>query len=129
MQHPTSLDALPYWEGLQSGRLLVQRCAACGMHRHYPRPMCPACHSFEVQWVQTSGNATVHSWTVVHQSALPAFSGEVPYTLLTVDLPEGVRLLGQLQGESEGKLRIGAPVQALVSAGPDGVCRLMFRLV
>lgn len=128
MQPLVSLDAEPYWEGLRSGRLLVQRCAICGAHRHYPRPMCPACHSFEVQWEPVAGDGTVHSWTVVHRSALAGFAEAVPFTLVTVDLPESVRMLGLLIDAGSGALRIGATVHAAVQAGPAGVFQPVFRL-
>ena len=98
MQPMMSIEAQPYWDGLQAGQLRVQRCGSCGQLRHYPRPMCPACQSFEVDWVVLAGHGTVHSWTRPHQSALPGFADQVPYTLVTVDMAEGVRLLGRLLG-------------------------------
>ena len=134
LQAIQSLDAQAYWDGLngegaealQGSRLLVQRCRACGKHRHYPRPLCPACHSFKVDWVPPSGIGQVHSWTVVHQSALPAYAERVPFTLLTVDLPEGVRLLGRLVDDPAG-LAVGRPVRVAVERGPDGAPQPVFH--
>ena len=117
LQPMPSLDALPYWAGLQAGRLLIQRCRACGQHRHYPRPMCPACQSFELDWVPISGRGAVHSWTVVHQSALPGLADQLPFTLVTIDLPEGVRLLARMPGDAGACLQAGAAIQ--VTAGTD----------
>ena len=57
-----SLDAQPYWDGLQAGRLLIHCCAACGRWRHYPRPLCPACQSPDHDWLPVSATGTVHSW-------------------------------------------------------------------
>lgn len=134
LQALQSLDAQPYWDGLAetsadgqpAGRLLVQRCRSCGKHRHYPRPLCPACHSFKVDWVPPSGVGQVHSWTTVHRSALPAYAGHEPFTLLTVDLPEGVRLMGRLVDPAEG-LAPGRPVRVAVERGPDGVPQPVFH--
>lgn len=132
MQSP---DAQPYWAGLKGdgehrGQLLVQRCRACGKHRHYPRPLCPACHAFEVDWVPVSSTGTVYSWTVVHQSALPAYANQVPYTLLTVDMPEGVRLLGRWVDAGDGHdLATGLAVRVAVETGPDGTPQPVFRRV
>jgi uncharacterized OB-fold protein len=123
----TTADAQPYWDGLQSGRLLLQRCAGCGTFRHYPRPMCPACHAMEVDWVEVDGQGTVHSWTVPHRSALPAFAAVQPFTLLTVDLPQGVRLLGMLRGSDQG-LAIGAAVRMAIEAVPGGALQPVFTL-
>jgi uncharacterized OB-fold protein len=102
-----TVDSRPYWEGLANGRLLLQRCADCGRVRHYPRPLCDSCHSFAADWIQASGRATVHSWTVAHHPYHPAFRGELPYTLVTADLPEGVRLLAQLRDAGPDTLRLG----------------------
>ena len=35
-----SLESAPYWEAMNQGRLVLQRCAACGSLRHYPRSVC-----------------------------------------------------------------------------------------
>ena len=34
-----------FWDAVARGELAVQRCAACGLLRHYPQPLCPACHA------------------------------------------------------------------------------------
>jgi uncharacterized protein len=105
-----SPETQPYWDGLREGRLRLQKCADCGKVRHYPRPMCDACWSMSVDWVDASGHGTVHSWTITHYAFHPGFKGELPYTLLTVDLPEGVRMNAQARGIDPSRLRIGLPV-------------------
>ena len=47
---------------------------------------------------------------VVHRAFDPAFASEVPYTILTVDLDEGARVVGRLIGAREG-LRADARVR------------------
>jgi len=84
-------DTAPYWEGLRQGKLRLQACGDCGKVRHYPRPVCPHCHSMAVKWVDSKGTGKVHSWTVAHHAFHPGFKGEMPYTLVTVDLDDGVR--------------------------------------
>ena len=124
-----TLDAQPYWDGLQAGRLLIQRCSGCSRFRHYPRPMCPACQSLDHDWVPVQGAGTVHSWTVLHQSALPGLAGLLPLTLLTVDLPEGVRLLGRLQTGARTEVVAGAAVQVSVVLDAAGDPQLQFDWV
>ena len=48
-------DTQPYWDGLKAGTLRLQRCAACGKVRHYPRPVCEACWSMDCDWIDASG--------------------------------------------------------------------------
>jgi hypothetical protein len=91
--------------------------------------MCPACQSFDLDWVTLAGHGTVHSWTRPHQSALPGFADQVPFTLVTVDMAEGVRLLGRLLDSDLAALHIGAAVVASVAQAPSGQPQPVFRLV
>jgi len=104
-------DTKPFWDALNEGRLVIQQCAACGMLRHYPRPVCPACYSMEVQWHQVSGRGVIHSWTVAHHPFHPGFKAELPYVLATVDLEEGVRMVAQLRDVALDAVTVGLPVQ------------------
>ena len=97
-------ESRPYWQGLAEGRLMLQRCADYGRVRHYPRPLCDACHSFATDWVEASGAATLHSWTVAHHPYHPAFRGELPYVLATAELAEGVRMVAQLRDAATPRL-------------------------
>lgn len=108
--HPTPASQ-PYWDGAAEGRLLLQRCTGCGALRHYPQPVCPRCCALGVETVAASGRGTVHSWTVAHHAFHPAFKGDLPYTLLIVDLVEGPRAMGRLDPASRASLRLGLPVQ------------------
>lgn len=110
LPHP-SADTQPYWDGLNAGKLLLQCCGDCGKVRHYPRPVCDACWSMAVRWVEASGRGTVHSWTVTHHAFHPGFKAELPYTLVTVDLAEGVRVNARLRGMEANELRPGLPVR------------------
>lgn len=97
---PPSDLSRPYWEAAAKGQLLLQSCAACGALRHYPRLLCDQCYSDEVVWKEASRRGTVHSWTVAHHAFHPAFAGDLPYTIVTIDLEEGLRALGRWQGET-----------------------------
>lgn len=123
---PTS-DTQSYWDGLQEGRLRLQRCADCGKLRHYPRPVCDACFSMRADWVDASGRGTVHSWTVTHHAFHPGFKAALPFTLVTVDLHEGVRMNAQLRGAEATELRIGLPVQVRFEHGSDDLTLPVFE--
>lgn len=123
-----SPESRPYWEGLAQRRLMLQRCAGCGRIRHYPQPMCPACHSLATGWIEASGEATVHSWTVAHHPFHPAFRAELPYVLVTAALPEGVRLLAQLRGAGADALRPGLPLKVDFEDNGEGLTLPVLRL-
>lgn len=111
---PPTADTQPFWDGLAAGKFLLQRCTACGTIRHYPRPVCSTCFSMAHDWVAASGTATVHSWTVTHHAFHPAFKAALPIALVTVDLPEGVRVIAPLPDMDPARLRIGLKLRLVV---------------
>lgn len=120
-------DTQPYWDGLRQGRLVLQRCADCGKVRHYPRPVCDACWSMNTGWIEASGQGTVHSWTVTHYAFHPGYKGGLPYLLLTVDLPEGVRMNAQARGIDVASLSVGMPVRIAYDAVTDELTLPVFE--
>jgi uncharacterized OB-fold protein len=120
-------ETQPYWDGLNQRRLRLQRCADCGKVRHYPRPVCDACWSMSVEWIDASGHGSVHSWTVTHYAFHPGFKGELPYVLLTVDLREGVRMNAQARGIGTASLRVGLPVVVGFESAKEGLTLPVFE--
>ena len=108
-----------YWAGAAKGKLILQRCRNCGRIRHYPRPLCDACYSFDVEEVASPGLGAVYSWTVTHHAFAPSVVGELPYVLVTADLDEGVRVLGRMS--LDVPLRIGLRVRANFGSAVDGI--------
>jgi uncharacterized protein len=107
---PTS-DSHEFWAGCHEGRLLLRRCLACEQVYYYPRLACPRCSARDQEWIEASGRGRVHSHTTVFTSFYgPDWEGDLPYTVLLVDLEEGPRMLSRLVGDDEG-LRSGAPVR------------------
>lgn len=84
-------DTKPYWDGNKEGVLRIQRCADCERHYFYPRPVCPHCSSTAVGWVDTTGNAHLHSY-VINARPLPGAERFSPVIAL-VRLEEGPVLL------------------------------------
>lgn len=121
-------ESQPYWDGLREHRLRLQRCRACGTLRHYPRPLCAACHTFEHDWVEASGRGVVHSWTVSHHAFHPAFRADTPYVTVTVDLEEGVRAQGPLRDADAAALAPGVPVEVCFEDVDDALTLPAFRL-
>lgn len=98
----------PYWEGLRSGELRVQRCTGCRTWLWGPRRMCPECNGFELGWESVPAAGTVYTWCRTHHPYMEEFAELAPYTTVVVELPQagGVRLLGLLTGDVQD-VRIG----------------------
>ncbi len=114
--------ARPYWEAAAQGKLVLQSCSACGKVRHYPRLLCDSCYSDAVTWIPSPAIGKIHSWTVAHHAFHPAFAVELPYTLVTVDLDEGVQALGRWRASlADPAMVIGLGVQGTFEAREGGV--------
>ncbi|MFN8036708.1 MAG: Zn-ribbon domain-containing OB-fold protein [Acidimicrobiia bacterium] len=105
------LESRPYWDAARDGRLLIQRCDACGEAIFYPRPFCPRCWSDRVQWIEASGRATLYTYSIVHRNDLPPFPERVPYVTAVVDLEEGPRMLTNVVDCAFDDLRIGMALE------------------
>jgi len=101
-------DEAFFWEGVDRGQLLAQKCGDCGGLRHPPVPMCPACQSLSWTAQALSGRGRVHGWIV---SKHPSRPDESPRTVVLVDLEEGIRLVSNLEGAAH--IEIGAPVEVV----------------
>jgi uncharacterized protein len=88
----------PFWQACAEGRLIVQRCTACGAHQFYPRPFCLACESTTLGWVECQGTGTIYSLTTMRLPVDPQLPP--PYLLALVDLDEGPRLLTNIEAET-----------------------------
>lgn len=93
--------AAPYWQGLVQGRLLVQRCPACGTWQFGPEWLCHHCLRFDPDWVDVAPRGRLHSVTRVWHPVHPALAGHGPYLVCVVELPVagGIRMVGNLLGD------------------------------
>ena len=84
---PTDEDR-PYWEGAREHKLVLQRCAKCGLYSAQPRIICPVCHSDEFEWSEVSGRGKIHSYSIVWQTTARGFQDEVPYVVCMAQIDE-----------------------------------------
>lgn len=117
----------PFWEACARHELLLQRCAACKTFRHPPRPACPSCTSFDVEWVPASGRARVWSWVIAHPPVLPAFAEKAPYNVVVVELEEGVRMIGNLLDVANDEIAEGMDVVVAWDDVEDDVALAAWR--
>ncbi|MHB8694805.1 MAG: Zn-ribbon domain-containing OB-fold protein [Solirubrobacteraceae bacterium] len=88
----------PFWDGLERGRLMIQRCPACATWIWGPQWNCPECHRFSPDWTEVQPHGRVFTWTRTWQNFTPEFAELTPYVTVVVELPQagGRRLLGLL---------------------------------
>ncbi len=122
-----TMDSQPFWDAVKAHRLILQKCANCGIVRHYPRPLCDTCYSMDVEWIEASGKGKVYSWVVAHHPFHAGFKGDIPYIMVTVELDEGVRMVSQLQGVDKEAIRLGMPVEVTFEDVAPEITLPMFR--
>jgi uncharacterized OB-fold protein len=97
-----------FWEAGREGRLMLQRCADCGLPRHPPAPMCARCQSVAVEDFEGSGRAEVADWV---RSTHPARREDAGCIVARLNLPEGVWMVTILEGIAPEAVRQGLPVE------------------
>ena len=104
-----TLDNEFFWTGVAEGRLLIQRCDACGVERHPPSPRCPACLSPKWTAQPLDPRAEVYSYTVVHHPVPKGFTA--PYVVALLQWPSGARIVTNLMDVDPADVTIGMPVE------------------
>jgi len=116
-----------FWSKAAEGALVVPKCNGCMRTFWHPRPRCPHCGSENVDWDRSSGEGTVHTFTVVRQSGDPYFKTKVPYAVAMIDLDEGVRIMTNIVDTPLEALRIGMRVEVLFEQADEGIAIPLFR--
>jgi uncharacterized protein len=128
------VDRVPVREGLFSeegdGRLLANRCKACG-RLYFPKTLlCFDCFGKDMEEVVLGGRGKLYSYTIAR---MPAAYFQPPYALGLVDLPEGIRVFAPLVMTEDEKFEVGmemeASIEELWQEGDQSVVGYRFRLV
>ncbi len=109
---PRGHDNAWWWEAVDNGAVLIQRCKSCKTLRHPPRPMCGECQSMEWDSIESSLDGEVFSFTQIHYPKFPGY----PYPLVigVISLSEGTRLIANIVGCEPEDVTIGMKVKGKV---------------
>lgn len=111
---PTT-ESAPFWAGCNDEKLLLQRCTACSHVFYYARRLCPQCGATDLAWEPATGRGTIYSFSEIHVPFQgPEWAGQVPYTVVLVDLEEGPRMLSRwLAPGADSPPKVGDTVRAV----------------
>ena len=121
-------DSHEFWLGAREGRLVFQKCRACGAVQFPPRHHCATCWEGVLDWVESSGRGTVESITIVRRAPTPAFRSKVPYAVAAILVEEGPRMITNLVGEGSLTASTGDRVTVEFLADDSGTVLPQFRL-
>ena len=85
----------PYLAALETGFSQDFTCAACkrcGRARLLPMPRCPFCGERTSTRVTIEQDVRLYSWTTTHHELNPAWAAALPFTVVTVDNAQGLRI-------------------------------------
>jgi uncharacterized OB-fold protein len=60
-------------------------------------PSCPWCASTAFDVIESTGDGIVYSYVTAHVDASPGYAASLPYSVATVELAEGPRVLGRVE--------------------------------
>lgn len=109
-----------YWAAAAQGTLLIQQCPSCGHRQFYPRALCTSCGG-DPDWLTTSGQGVVHTFTVIRQYGMPPFVDELPYVVAMVELAEGPLIMGNVTDCNVDDVHVGMAVEAHFTKVNDDV--------
>jgi uncharacterized OB-fold protein len=75
-----------FYDGIDQGRLLIQKCSGCGRLRNPPAPMCPYCNALEWVTVASSCRGVIHSYTIHYLTPIPPFSTPLAVLLAVMEV-------------------------------------------
>lgn len=125
----SSLDTEAYWQAAREGRLLFQRCRACGEPVFHPRPACPYCLSGDLDWQQSEGKGEIYSFTTQYVPLQQASQTFKPRNLGIVCLDEGFHMFAEITDEAGIGLGIGRRVKVWFDDRGEGVTLPKFEVV
>jgi len=95
-----------FYKFMQQGKLMAGKCLRCGKIHLPPRPLCDNCFSQEFEWVEAPEKGKLLTYTIIH-IAPTQFQALAPYAVGIIELDNGLRIPGMIQGAPQDQLKVG----------------------
>jgi uncharacterized OB-fold protein len=95
-------------------RLIGSKCNNCGEVVFPRKTMCPHCCSHNVEEAFIGPRGKLYSFTVIYQPAPIGYKGPIPYGVVKVEMPEGLRITGHATVSDPAQLHIGMEMELIV---------------
>jgi hypothetical protein len=96
------LSDIGYNRFLAEEKLTGARCRNCGARWVPPRPICVACYSSNLEWIELTGRGRLAAFTCIHipppSMAAQGYDREHPYCVGIVELDDGGRVDARIEG-------------------------------
>ena len=125
MEYPLPLPSHlsePFWNAAKNHQLVLQKCQDCGTFQWYPKAWCIECGSDRLTWGRSTELGTIYSFTIIkHAKANPAFTSEIPFAIVAVELDDGPRMYGRLMNCPVEEIRTGKRVKVIFEDVSDTI--------
>lgn len=95
-------------------QLIGSKCNNCGEVVFPRKTMCPHCCSDNVEETFIGPRGKLYSFTIIYQPAPIGYKGPIPYGVVKVEMPEGLRITGHATMNNAAQLHIGMEMELLV---------------
>ena len=106
MSAQTPFTIEQFYKFMQQGKLMAGKCLKCGKIHLPPRPLCDNCFSQEFEWVEAPEKGKLLTYTIIH-IAPTQFQALAPYAVGIIELDNGLRIPGMIQGAPQDQLKVG----------------------
>ena len=135
MADDREFNSSSFYKFLAEKKLMASRCKNCGSLHMPPHPICTKCHGGEMEWAEMKGSGRVAAFTAISVGPSPTieegYSRNNPYVVGVVQLDEGPRMSGRIQGlnaREPEKIRVGTPVAVeFLEPGEGKKCYVAFK--
>lgn len=103
---PESSDEFP--------KLIGIKCNNCGEVIFPLKTICPNCCSKDVHETLIGPRGKLYSFTVIYQPAPIGYKGPVPYSVVKVEMPEGLRITGPSTISDPSQFKIGMKMELVI---------------
>lgn len=95
-------------------KLIGSKCQDCGETVFPAKKRCPNCSSDNIEQALLGPRGTLYSFTVVYQSPPVGYRGPVPYGIVKVEMPDGLRITGYSPESNPDNLTPGREMELSV---------------
>jgi uncharacterized OB-fold protein len=95
-------------------KLIGIKCNNCSEVVFPHKTICPNCCSNDVHEISIGPKGKLYSFTVIYQPAPIGYKGPVPYGVVKVEMPEGLRITAPATINDPAQFKIGMAMEIIV---------------